>query len=286
MLVRNPVNVHQVSKVHLNPEVVDGIVFWTKNPIPMLGRLQMLQEYMYYFQFTLNAYGGDVEPDIPRKNDVIIPAFQRLSDQIGPERMIWRYDPIFLNEKYTMEYHIRYFEEIAKRLCKYTRKCTISFLDYYRNTALNLSKLNLQVFTTWKRERLAKSLAEIAHSYGLMIDTCAEKIELGKYGIHHARCIDDRLLGRLLACPLHAEKDRNQRLKCGCAESLDIGTYNTCKSGCRYCYAQYNAKTACANAGKHDPESPLLIGELGPGDRITERNMHSCRDVQLRMDSG
>ena len=102
-LVRNPMNAHQISKISLNPDVVDGIVFWTKNPTPMLDKLDRLKDYTYYFQFTLNAYGQDVEASIPSKNNVVIPAFQKLSDMIGPEKVIWRYDPIYLNETYKFE---------------------------------------------------------------------------------------------------------------------------------------------------------------------------------------
>jgi len=122
-------NAHQISKIPLNPDVVDGIVFWTKNPIPMLEKLDMLRDYMYYFQFTLNSYAQDVETHIPSKQSHVIPAFKKLSDLIGPNRVIWRYDPILLNDTYTPEYHIRYFEKIAKELSPYTKKCTISFID-------------------------------------------------------------------------------------------------------------------------------------------------------------
>lgn len=123
--VRNPMNVHQISKISLSPDVVDGIVFWTKNPIPMLDKLNALKDYMYYFQFTLNSYGVDVERNIPSKNNVIVPTFQRLSDLIGPDRVIWRYDPIFLSETYTTDYHIHYFEELAKRLSSYTKNARL-----------------------------------------------------------------------------------------------------------------------------------------------------------------
>ena len=282
--VRNPMNAHQISKISLSPEVVDGIVFWTKNPIPMLSKLDALRDYVYYFQFTLNSYGIDVEKNIPSKNDVILPAFQKLSDLIGPERVIWRYDPIFLSETYTMDYHIRYFEKLAKRLSQYTRKCTISFLDFYRNTEKNIAALSPSSFSTEQQEQLAKCIAEIAHSYGLRIDTCAEGIELQKYGIEHARCIDDRLFEQLIQCPLSVKKDKNQRLECGCIESLDIGAYNTCRNGCRYCYANFSEKAVGTNSGKHNPDSPLLIGEVGPEDKITERKMFSCKVNQLRLD--
>lgn len=284
VLVRNPMNAHQISKISLNPDVVDGIVFWTKNPTPMLDKLYRLKDYTYYFQFTLNAYGQDVETAVPSKNNIIVPAFQRLSDLIGPDRIIWRYDPIFLNKTYTPEYHTHYFEELAKRLSRYTRKCTISFLDFYRNTEKNIANLSVQKFPLEMQESLAKNLVEIAHSYGLKMDTCAEKIDLQQYGIEHARCIDDRLFGKLLCCPLKVGKDKNQRLECGCIESLDIGAYNTCHNGCLYCYANYNAKTVCTNSAKHNPQSPLLVGEVGPEDKITERKMCSCMVNQTQLE--
>ena len=116
VLVRNPMNISQVSKISLSPDVVDGIVFWTKNPLPILDRLEELREYTYYFQFTLTPYGKDVEPNVPSKNDLIIPSFRKLSERIGKERVVWRYDPILFNDKYTMDYHIKYFKALAAKL--------------------------------------------------------------------------------------------------------------------------------------------------------------------------
>lgn len=280
--VRNPMNPHQVSQINLSPEVVDGIVFWTKNPTPMLDRLVELNDYMYYFQFTLNSYGVDAEENIPNKSKVVIPAFQRLSDSIGPDRVIWRYDPIFLSKVYTVDYHIRYFEELAKRLSPYTRKCTISFLDLYRNTEKNIAILAPDKFPVERQTQLAKILAEIAHSYGLRIDTCAEEIDLSQYGIEHAKCIDDCLFGQLLQCPLEIKKDKNQRLGCGYAESVDIGAYNTCQNGCKYCYANYSSKAVYMSSKNHDPDSPLLTGEVGADDEIKERKMFSYKTDQIQ----
>ena len=284
VLVRNPLNIHQVSKISLDPDVIDGIVFWAKNPIPMLDKLDRLKDYVYYFQFTLTSYGKDVETGIPSKKDVIIPAFQRLSDAIGPDRVIWRYDPIFLSETYTMDYHIRYFEEIARKLSPYTRKCTISFIDMYRKTQKNVAGLSMREFPVQLQDELAGKLAEIAHSYGLDIETCSEGIDLEKYGIHHARCIDDRLFAKLIGCSLNAGKDKNQRAECGCIESIDIGAYNTCKNGCLYCYANYSNAAVITNAGKHDPDSPLLFGSLGPEDMVSEKKMVSYKDYQISLE--
>lgn len=281
---RNPMNPRQVSQIDLSPEVVDGIVFWTKNPIPMLDRLGELREYMYYFQFTLTGYGADVERGLPSKSGVLIPAFQRLSDAIGPDRVIWRYDPIFLNDTYTMDYHIRAFETMAERLAPYTRKCTISFLDYYDKTRRNVAPLAPHPFPAEQQNRLAETIADMAHSHGLRVDTCAEAVDLERCGIEHARCIDARLFERLLHCPLEFRKDKKQRSECGCMEALDVGAYNTCRNGCRYCYANFSESMAAAQSRRHNPRSPLLVGEIGPEDRIIPRKMVSCRVDQMRFD--
>ena len=275
VLVRNPMNTHQISRINLSPDVVDGLVLWTKNPIPMLGRLSELEKYNFYFQFTLNAYGKDVEPNIPSKNDVIVPAFIKLSKAVGRERVIWRYDPILLSEHYSMEYHCRYFKKLAARLSEYTEKCTVSFIDLYRNTARNVQPLQIQVETHEQQLELLSTFSEIASQYGIYIDTCAEAIELGNLQIPHACCIDKDRLERLGKCKLKAEKDKNQRPECGCVESIDIGAYNTCKNGCLYCYANYSGKTVRTNSEKHNPNSPLLFGEVGDDDTIHERDVKS-----------
>lgn len=182
-----------------------------------------------------------------------------------------------------MEYHIHAFEKIAQKLHNFTKKCTISFIDFYRNTSNNVKSLELLDFSDAKMLELGKSLAEIAHSYGLRIDTCAEKIDLQQFGIEHARCIDDRLFEKLLGCSLHVDKDKNQRLECGCVASLDVGMYNTCKNGCLYCYANCSDKTVKSNFEKHNPLSPILFGEIGPDDVIKERKVESCRDGQISL---
>ncbi|HOR86502.1 MAG TPA: DUF1848 family protein, partial [Bacillota bacterium] len=216
--------------------------------------------------------------------DVIIPAFQILSNFIGAEKVVWRYDPIMLNAKYTLEYHVQAFEKIASQLSQYTKKCTISFVDFYRNTTNNVKELNPVEFPENKIIELSKKLAEIAHSHNLKIDTCAEAIELQQFGIEHARCIDDRLFEKILGCPLRVDKDKNQRLECGCISSIDIGMYNTCKNGCRYCYANFSDTTVKNNTEKHNPASSLLFGEVGDDDTVKERIVISCKDNQIRLD--
>lgn len=274
-------NIHQVSRISLSPDVIDGIVFWTKNPLPMMSHLNELRDYMYYFQFTLNSYGKDIEANVPNKNDIIIPAFRELAKKIGPERVIWRYDPILLTSKYTINYHVNYFNEIAKRLSGYTHKCVISFVDLYRNTKSNTKNLGLLPLTSAEMFELVERLVEIANRNHLIVESCAEKINLDQFGIAHGHCIDCNLFERLLGYSLNLGKDKNQREECGCMTSIDIGMYNTCQNGCRYCYATYSPKAVIRNAEAHDPQSPLISGHIQAEDTIKDRAIKSCKNCQL-----
>lgn len=285
VLVRNPMNFHQISRVKLTSDVVDGIVLWTKNPIPMIDRLDELRDYMYYFQFTITPYGKDIERNLPPKNTDILSAFKKISKIVGTDRIIWRYDPILLNTRYTIDYHLRAFRKIAEELHKYTRKVTISFIDTdYRGLKSNINELDLIDFPVETQIKLASSLSSIAHEYGLSVDTCAEKMNLLEYGIEQARCIDDRLFSKLLSSTLDIEKDKNQRLECGCIASIDIGMYNTCANGCLYCYANYSRGAVAGNREKHNPLSPLLFGEISSDDKITDRAVKAYRNDQLSLD--
>lgn len=235
------------------------------------------------FELTLNSYGMDIEANIPNKNDVIIPAFRDLSRKIGAERVIWRYDPILLTSKYTVDYHINYFNEIAKRLSGYTKKCVISFVDLYRNTKTNTKDLGLLPLTTKEMYELAARLVEIADRNNLIVESCAEKINLDQFGIAHGHCIDCNLFEHLLGCKLDLDKDKNQREECGCMASIDIGMYNTCKNGCKYCYANFSEKTVIKNHCIHDPNSPLISGIITEEDVVREREIHSCKQCQLNL---
>mgnify|MGYP003303099297 CR=1 FL=1 len=281
--VRNPMNIHQISSISLSPDVVDGIVFWTKNPIPMFNKLDELKNYSYYFQFTLNPYGKDIEPNVPSKKDIIIPAFQQLSKEIGKDRVVWRYDPIFLNEKYNMEYHLKYFEILAEKLSGYTEKCTISFLDIYKNIQRNISPLRISVPSTEHKLVLMQEFSRIAQRFNLYIDTCAENIDLSKYNIGHACCVDKQRFERIGNYILDVGKDKNQRLECGCISSIDIGAYNTCKNGCIYCYANFSQNSVVKNNLIHDPSSPLLFGNIGENDIIKTRKISSCKNCQISL---
>ena len=174
LYVRNPMNPRQVSRIALSPEVVDCIVFWSKNPAPMLERLDELREYPFYFQFTLTGYGRDIEPGLPDKRKELIGTFQRLSEKAGKERVVWRYDPILVNDRYTMEYHLKAFEEIVGCLKGYTEKAVISFVDFYAKTLRNTKDLHIKNLSREEMTEIAKGMSQIANSCGLTVETCAE----------------------------------------------------------------------------------------------------------------
>lgn len=279
--VRNPMNPHQISKINLSPEVVDCIVFWTKNPAGMLERLEELQAYPYYFQFTLTGYGGDVEPGLPDKRGAVIPTFQRLSEKIGRQRVIWRYDPVFLNERYTCAYHQTAFARIADSLAGYTQRAVISFGDMYAKMRRNAAGLQLRSPSAEEMRSLARAFAASARECGMTVESCAESIDLADVGVRHGHCIDRELIERLTGCRLTGGKDKSQRAECGCLESVDIGTYNTCGNGCKYCYANYSEESVRRGRNAYDVNAPLLCGSVGAADKITERKVKSLCNPQM-----
>lgn len=283
LYVRNPLNAHQISKVKITPDVVDCIVFWTKNPKPMLERLEELKNYHFYFQFTLTCYGKDIEKNVPHKKQVMIPVFQELSQKIGAKRVIWRYDPILFNDTYTKEYHLKAFRQIASALKGYTEKCVISFVDDYVKISKSMAELKPWKLTNNELKEFAKELSQIAKENGMKIASCAENIDLEEYGIEHNSCIDRKLIEEIIGCQIKTAKDKNQRTECGCVESMEVGTYNTCLNGCQYCYANYSKESVANNCKLYDAKSPILCGKITEEDKVTERVVKSIRQEQISL---
>ncbi len=278
LYVRNPMNIHQVSRISISPDVVDCIVFWTKNPRPMLKRMDELKDYMYYFQFTLTGYGKDMEANLPDKKEVLIPTFKELSDKIGSDRVIWRYDPIVFSDTYPADFHLKTFESIARELKGYTGKCVVSFVDIYAKNRKNMENSGSVELPDDELRSFAKSIAAIASDNGMIVASCAEKIDLSECGIEHNHCVDKEFIENLIGYRLKVGKDKVQRPECGCFESMEIGTYNTCKNGCKYCYANYSPETVDSNFRLYDPNSPLLCTEpITNKDKITERKVKSLK---------
>ncbi len=277
VLVPNPYNRKKVSRISLSAATVDCIAFWTKNPEPILPFLKEIDEmgYQYYFQMTITDYDSDMETELPSIAESMA-TFLLVSEMLGKERMDWRFDPIILNEKYTVPYHLEKFEMMCEWMHKATTRCIISFVDTYKDSPfLELEQEDMI--------ELAEGLSKIARNYQLPIYTCSEKIDLSRYGIQHGACIDKEKIHKLIGYKVDLKKDPGQRRECGCAESIDIGMYDTCIHGCKYCYATGSLESAKKKYGQHDPGSPLLTGNLKGDEVITDKEVRSSRDNQLSL---
>lgn len=284
VLVRNPFNAHQISKVSLSPDVVDCIVFWSKNPRPLMKRLDELKDYNYYFQFTLTGYGRDIEPAVPDKYSVMIPTFQELSERIGTNRVIWRYDPIIFTDEMTPEYHLEQISRISEALDGYTKKCVISFVDWYGKVKKTLEDMNTHDLSGDELLDFAGRVHKITSSHHMVTASCAEKADLASVGIEHNSCVDKHLVEEITGAIYIPEKKKPNREACGCIPSIDIGLYDTCLHLCKYCYANSNPDVVRRMRERYDPESPILCGTVGLDDKITERKVKSDLDRQLTFD--
>ena len=282
LYVRNPMNVHQVSKINLSPQIVDCIVFWTKNPLPMMDKLDELKAYNYYFQFTLTGYGKDIEPNLPDKRKQMTGIFCSLASKIGKEKVIWRYDPIFFTDRYTPEYQLRAFGEIAKTLQGYTDKVVISFIDLYAKTKKNMKGIPILNLEDRRFFEFVSALSAIAKENKMKIAACAEEMDLSFCGIERNCCIDKDLIEKITGCKISVKKDKNQRPACGCIESIDAGSYNTCPSACKYCYANDSDERVRGNCLKYHSHSPLLCGIITQEDKITERKTKSIKEMNIK----
>lgn len=271
VLVRGPMNPRSVARIALAPDTIEGIVLWTKNPAPLLGRMDALSRYPYYVQVTANPYGTDIEAAVPGKGRVVLPAMRRLSDALGPERVHWRYDPVLLTRAYTEAYHIAYFERMARQLEGAVTRCVIGFINLYQNTRRNARSMGLLPSGEETMRRIARALGQIGRAHGMELYACMDGLDFTPEGILKSHCVDAALLSRIGGVPLDGRKDPGQRPGCGCARSVDIGAYNTCTNGCGYCYANYDAVRIPQNARAHDPAGALLTGRVGPGDRAYDR---------------
>lgn len=283
VLVRNPYNISQVTRYSLSPEVVDMIVFCTKNPAPMLEYMDYLKPYGQYWFVTITPYGKDIEPNVP---DIlkVMEDFKRLSDSVGVDSMGWRYDPVFVDAEHSVEWHRAQFEDMAKKLSGYTKTCVISFIDIYKKVAHNFP----EVKEVYQKDQIAlgKAFIEIADRYGMTIKPCAEGNELEPYGADCSGCMTVKTYENALHAYLDVPKrGKNQRNgECACLLGTDIGAYDTCGHLCRYCYANTNPVIVKENMKKHNPKSPFLTGGSLPGDVIHEAVQKSWVDRQLRLD--
>lgn len=255
--VRNPYN-QQVFERQVTPDNTDCIVFWTKNALTMLDKLNELDAmgYAYYFQYTLNAYDSDIEPNLPKLENKL-DTFKKLANKIGKTKVIWRYDPIIFTDKYTPDWHINAFAKLFQELAGYTNKCVISFVDKYGKIESKLRTLCQFDLPDDKLKAFAKALKQIADKYAMQIATCAEAIDLSDIGITKNACIDADLIRQITGKPLYTNPDTS-RPECLCSKAFDVGKYDTCSHACVYCYANNTQAKVKANLAKYKKESYIL----------------------------
>lgn len=278
--VRNPYFPHQVTKYILDPQVIDIICFCTKNPKPMLSRLDLIKDYKQFWFVTITPYNQTIEPYVPNKNE-IIRSFIELSKKIGSHCIGWRYDPIFLNDYYTIEYHLRIFEKMCQKLTGYTYQCVISFIDLYQKTKKNFKEV--QEVNQKDQIYLCQKFVEIGKKYNFEIYTCHENESLKTTGVYTSGCMNQQIIERALGHSLKLPKINEARQGCRCLLNNDIGVYNTCLHGCLYCYANYDRVTVLKNIKKHNKKSPFLIGDFQKDDIIKEAKQVSYIDRQLSL---
>ena len=278
VLVRNPYNPSAVTKYRIDPGVVDLIAFCTKNPAPMLPYMDILKPYGQYWFVTITPYGKEIEPNVPDKAKVI-EDFKTLSKMVGVDSVGWRYDPIFITEKYSLDFHLKAFEKMARELSGYTHTCVISFIDLYKKVVNNFPQV--REVSKAERIKIGKTFAEIGKKYGITIKACAEGEELKPYGVDCDGCLTKSTYETALHTKLNMPKRKGQRGACACFLGNDIGAYDTCKHLCKYCYANTNPKAVLYNSRLHNPNSPFLLGSHQPGDTIHEARQESWIDDQL-----
>ena len=251
--VRNPYDPLQVTEYSLDPEVVDLIVFCSKNPVPMLKYMDLLKSYRTYWYITITPYEADIEPGLFKtivSKRKIIEAFLQISEIVGEEHIGWRYDPIFIDDKYTVKYHLEQFEGISAALQGYTKNCVISFLDLYQKVKRNFPEVKM--VSKEQRKYLGERMTQ----------------QIYENAIHMS---------------LDMPKKQSLRKECACYLGNDIGAYNSCPHMCKYCYANYDEKSVRLNRINHNPKSAFLIGDDMPNDKVHKAVQKSWINGQISL---
>ena len=278
VLSRNPLFPNKVTRYELTPDKVDCVVFCSKDYRPILPRLhEITDRFNTYFHYTITAYGRDVEPGVPSIDDSIDTLIE-LSGIVGRQRVAWRYDPVLLTDRYTIETHMETFESMAERLHPHIDRCIFSFVETYRKLEHNMPEI--LPLSDEDKDELARGLGGIAKHHSITIQTCGTNGDYTRHGIMKSGCMTLDILGRANGVEFRDLKHKGMREGCHCIESRDIGAYDTCLNGCRYCYANTNPCKAHENVLLHDPKSPLILGHLRPEDTVIQGAQRSFLKVK------
>lgn len=265
--VRNPFNPKMISRI--NFDNVDAILFCTKNPIPILKYIKEINKPIL-FHVTLTPYKKDIEPNVPDKKEVI-EAIKCLSKILGKENVVVRYDPVFISDKYNLNYHIKAFEKVCSLLDGYIEKILISFIDDSKNVRKNKKELNYKELKEEDYKTIGEQFSKSATNHNLKVHTCFEDRNLVEYGFIKDECLSHTFAFKLTGKVFKEEWKARKGNKCHCVQMTDIGVYNSCNHMCKYCYANFDEKQVKNNMKNHDKNSSLLIGHIEKDDIIKER---------------
>lgn len=270
---RNPLFPNIVTRYELNPNILDCVVFCSKNYEPILDRLtEITNKFNTYFHYTITAYGRDIEPNVPTI-DKSIETLIKLSKIIGKQRIAWRYDPILLTKKYTKQVHYNTFDYMSKRLSPHIDRCIFSFVDMYKKLETNMPEII--ILNNNDKIEIAKNIGSIAKKHNMIIQTCATIEDFKQFGILQSGCMTSEILGNANNITFKKVRHSGNRQGCKCIENRNIGDYDTCPNGCKYCYANKNPQIAQENYKKHNPNDLMILGNLKPTDEIQQSNQKS-----------
>ena len=280
---RNPLFPKKVTRYELAPDKIDAVLFCSKNYAPILPRLhEIADNYRTYFHYTITAYGKDIEPGVPSIAESIQTLYE-LEKIVGRKKIAWRYDPVLLTGEYTADRHLDTFSYMAEKLAPHVDRCIFSFVEMYKKLEVNMPELI--PLTQAEKDRLAEGFGKIAAKHGLRLQTCGTNGDYSRFGIHTSGCASLEILGKANGCEFRDIKHKGLREGCHCIESRDIGAYDTCLNGCKYCYANKSPQKARDNYRLHDPDSPLLLGHLEKDDILITGNQSSYLRSQTRQQS-
>lgn len=279
VFTRNPYNPHHITKYDLSPSKVDAIIFCSKNYKPILEDMQNISnKYSLFCYYTITAYDEKIEPKVP-DIDESIETLKELSNIVGKEKVSWRYDPILLTEKYSIDKHFECFKYIASKLHDYISFSVFSFVDMYNKVYKNMPEII--ELTDEEKEQILTGLIKIANKFDMPLQSCAVSNEYEEYGIRKSGCVTSKILEESNDIIFKKVKHGGIRNGCMCMSWRDIGEYDTCLNGCKYCYANKRPDIAEKKYKKHDPKSPILIGHVNKKDKINKAKQSSF----LKIDS-
>ena len=268
VLVRNPIYPDKIMRYEISPDKVDCVAFCSKDYSKILPRFEEItKNFNVYCYYTITGYGRDVEPRVPTIVNSI-KTLIALSSLVGKNRVAWRYDPILFTEKYTIKHHIEMFELLMSALHPYIDRCVFSFVEMYKKLQRNMPEII--PMTDEDKDLIAKNIGEIARKYDITVQTCGNNGDYSKYGIHSSGCMTLNILGKANNIQFKKMKHKGSREGCHCVTTCDIGAYDTCLNGCKYCYANNDMTKVIENFQMHDPNSPLLVGEPSLHDIIMQ----------------